>query len=256
MQSSRLALAILVVALGVWALVSPPPRARAVGATTVQIMPSSAAGGTNYGIHYDDGALTARDFSHSNSAWLRGMLYANGLNVPIRYMYWDAGNCRVRGRLQKYVFGVWSDDYHYDVDILHLNNPPAYTSYTQTVYFAGDWFYKEVGTASTCGTPRAHSHLGMIVSTYVSRAYGGSDDTCWANNQECMTMPALPRKHAPRASTGPGCPGPWMSQYAVAGYPDYKKSGRTDGPNHDPYACEDWSGFSWGSDTPVFTGTL
>lgn len=229
----------------------------AAGVMTVHVMPSNAGGGTQFGMHYDDLPLSARDFSHSNSAWLRGKLVTNPTPaVSVRYMYWDNGNCRVRGRLQKLVSGTWVDDYSFDVDILHLTDRPPMTSYTQTVTYAQDWFYKAVGTASTCNTGAAHSHLGMTASSYVYWVWGGSLDTCWANSTTlCLPMPASPRRHAPRAITGLDCKGAWLGQYATTGSPDYKRSGAVGPPNYDPYQCQDWSGVSWGQDSAVFVGT-
>lgn len=252
----------IVVSVCLFALLSataPASPVKATGGTVVQIMPSSATGGTDSGLHFDDGVLAARDFGHTGDAYIRGMLYANGLNINIRYMYFDAGDCRMRARLQKYVFGVWSDDYNYDVDILHLTGKPGSTLYTWTVFNPGDWFYSVVGQASTCGTSVTHSHLGMTLGAYVAWTYAGTDDTCWANNTECLVMPTTPRRHSPRAQTGVSCPGSWLGEYATSGSPDYKRSGRVDQGgvgHHDPYECENWSGFSWGSDSVVFTATL
>lgn len=78
----------------------------------VQVMPSNASGGTHYRLHFDDGSRGARDFSHSNSAYLRDYYYSKGsYNYNFRFQYWNEGDCRVRGRLQQLSGGVWLDYY-------------------------------------------------------------------------------------------------------------------------------------------------
>lgn len=180
------------------------------------------------------------------------LLQRRFLAYYFRYMYWENGNCRTRARLQVSLNGsTWYDDYDLDVNILHLTGRPASTMYTQTLANAGDWYYKTAGTASTCGTGFAHSHLAMQLSSYVVPNFGVSSsvDTCWANGTECLVMPALnPKKH-----TG-ACPPQytWLGAYASTGSPDYKRSGTV----VQPYECQTWSeGVAWGSDTPVFRGS-
>lgn len=45
----------------------------------VQIMPSNAAGGSQAGLHFNDGGRAARDFAHSNSAWIDAVLSRQGV---------------------------------------------------------------------------------------------------------------------------------------------------------------------------------
>jgi len=201
-MSRSLILAILVGTLAITATLSTGKDAHALAPWMLDTMPSNSAGGNQAGLHFDDGTLAARDFtSGDGTAWLRGMLYSKGdfSQYYFRYMYWDNGNCRTRARLQISLNGsTWYDDYDLDVNILHLTNRPASTMYTQTLSNAGHWYYKTAGTASTCGTNNAHSHLAMQLSSYVvpNFAVSSSLDTCWANSTECLVMPALnPKKH-------------------------------------------------------------
>lgn len=147
------------------------------------VMPSAYVGGGNVthgGLHFDDGSRAAYDFSHSDSAWLRGTVTTTLNNVK-RYQYWNEGSCLMRARLQLYDpwTAQWYDDYSADVHILHLNSMPAGTSYSQNFQLAYYWFYKVLGTASTCGAYAAHSHLAMTLSSMVSKT-SKSNDTCWA----------------------------------------------------------------------------
>ena len=235
-------------------------RAYAASPWVVQVMPSNSAGGSQAGLHFNDGGRAARDFAHGNSAWIRGWLLSPGSHsYTFRFQYWAEGSCRTRARLQRLDGGVWYDDYNVTVDILHLNDLPSGSQYTQEVDTSGEWFYKTVGTASTCGTPGAHSHLAAVLSYYITYSNGVSSDTCWANGMECYNVfYPNPRKHfnnnyAPFAE----CPGYWDgSTYASSGSPDYKRSGGTGtSPDYSPYACQSWSAMSWGSDSSVYNGS-
>jgi hypothetical protein len=248
-------LASLIVALAFSVTLSTNRDAHALVPWMLDTMPSNSAGGNQAGLHFDDGTLAARDFTTGDgTAWLRGMLYTKGnfSQYYFRYMYWDNGNCRTRARLQVSLNGsTWYDDYDLDVNVLHLINRPTSTLYTQTLWNAGDWYYKTIGTPSTCNTGNAHSHLAMQKSSYVAPNFAVSSavDTCWANGTECVIMPALnPKKH--NSSSCP--PSTWTGYFASTGSPDYKRSGTV----IQPYECQTWSeGVAWGADSPVFRGS-
>ncbi len=253
------ALAAAIIVLGTAGFMVARP-VHAASPWIVQIMPSNAAGGSQAGLHFNDGGRAARDFAHSNSAWIRGWLLTPGShNYIYRFQYWNEGSCRMRARLQVYQGGVWENNYDVTVDILHLTDMPAGSQLTQEVDTAGEWFYKTVGTASTCGTSGAHSHLAAFLSYYMTYSNGGSNDTCWANGMECYNVfYPNPRKHhnnsyPPYAE----CPGYWDGvSYATTGSPDYMRSGGVGtSPNYTPYACQTWSAMSWGSDSSVFNGS-
>lgn len=215
------------------------------------VMPSAYVGGGNVthgGLHFDDGSRAAYDFSHSDDAWLRGTVTTTLNNVK-RYQYWNEGSCRMRARLQLYDpwTAQWYDDYSADVDILHLNSMPSGTNYSQNFQLTYDWFYKVLGTASTCGTYAAHSHLAMTLSSIVSKT-SKSNDTCWANGTECNVMGgASVRVHAnnlpPPDGDGALCKGRWAGGYAT----------NLSGGVLDPYQCQEWSYTTMSDQAAVFT---
>ena len=71
------ALAAGVIALGLAGFMVARP-AHAASPWILQIMPSNAAGGSQAGLHFNDAGRAARDFAHTNSAWIRGWLYTQG----------------------------------------------------------------------------------------------------------------------------------------------------------------------------------
>ena len=211
------------------------------------IAPSGFSGSgyiTDYGLHFDDGSIAAYDYSGgTGEGWLRGTV-VDAMPYVSRYLYWDQASCnlsgRVRARLQFYdpYTGMWYDTYDKDVDILHLTNRPSGSQVTQAFANLGDWFYKVVGTESTCGTAQAHSHLGMTLSSTVANTVK-ANDTCWANGTECNVMGGISvKKHS-----GSSCPPySWSGQYAI------NRSGTV----VQPYLCQTWSNQSRSVDDPTF----
>nr|MBA2706249.1 hypothetical protein [Gemmatimonadaceae bacterium] len=247
MQGFRIGLFLLALFSAVAIVSWPADHADATGSLRIYVLPSAfAAGGnvTDFGVHFDDSPRAAYDYGHSDDAWLHGVL-VDSMPLTTRYMYWAEGSCRVRARMQIYDpwAGQWFDDYDRDIDILHLTNRSGATNYTQNVVNNGEYFYKVVGTASTCGTSDAHSHLAMVLSSAVVKTTK-SDDTCWAKGSECSVMGGiLVKQHANNATWPYGiCPGRWAGQYAT------NKSGGV----LDPYQCQSWSARSRSDGTYVF----
>lgn len=78
-MSRSLILAVLVATLAVTTTLSAGRDAHALAPWMLDTMPSNSAGGSQAGLHFDDGTLAARDFTPgSGTAWLRGMLYSKG----------------------------------------------------------------------------------------------------------------------------------------------------------------------------------
>ena len=192
---------------------------------------------TAYGVHYDDnpsGAAYDYPQADGSSAWLRGELIGN--SNTSRYMYWNESSCRVRARMQVWDTGtsVWIDIYDYDVDVLHLANMPASTSYTQTFAANGDWFYKTVGTLAQCGTTQYHSHLEVTPSAVVSIS-AKTNNTCWEDGSYCSI--GTVRKDSGTGNCPPG----------TSSGTDAHKSGSVT-----RYKCETWSSQSFSDGTSAF----
>lgn len=245
--------------IGVFALVAIAswPSSSAVKAISgsYSVMPSRWVGGGNVsdaGIHFDDGPFAAYDYGGAADAWLRGMVTQSLTSTRI-YTYWAEGDCRVRARLR--VWDPWTStwywDYTADVDVLHLTNRPSSTSDSQTFVSAGNWFNKIVGTASTCGTDEAHSHLATTLSSYVVKTYK-ADDTCWGTSTQCAVMNNQSvRTHANNTYYPyDQCPGDWSGSYAT------NRSGGASGSPPYPYACQEWSYKNRSDQNAVYTVTF
>jgi len=207
--------------------------------TTIEMMPSRYNSGgnvTDYGVHYDDNpGGAAYDYSGSSGtdAWLRGEAVQN-LSNTTRYMYWNESSCRVRGRLEKYVSGSWTDYYDWDVDILHLSNMPTSTQYTQTISTSGDWFDEIVGKDAACGTSQYHSHLEMTPSSVLSIAFKLAN-TCWSNGSDCNIGNV--KQDDGTTTCPPGAPN--NNSVATSG-------------NITRYICETWSAKSYSDQAASF----
>lgn len=206
-------------------------------------MPAISTGGgslAEYGLHYDEAGNPekgAYDYSATTGtdAWLRGTAADNQL-FSARYMYWQEGNCRVRARLQRFINGAWQDYCDWDAHVLHLNNMPTQTSYTQTVTWAGDWLYKVVGKVAHCATTQDHVHLSASIGASFA-VVPKSNDTCWSDSSQCSI--GRVRKHDPTPTNNPCPPGRTI---AVPTRTPVTKSG-----NVTQYICETWS-LSWRTD--------
>lgn len=218
--------------------------ASALTGTTIDIKPSIHCGGGNvadYGLHYDESgapAFGAYDFSGcgagvGTNAWPGAQAQIDQI-FPARYMYWTESACSVKGRLQRYVSGSWTDYYDWDVRVLHLANMPQYTSYTQQVTYNGDWLYVVVGTLANCATSQPHAHL----SAYLNSSFivtSKSDDTCWTDSSQCSI--GTVKKHDIYSTCPPG---------------SWNTTGTGRSGTVSQYICETWS-LRWRSDqTSVF----
>src|SRR5690606_40734768 len=106
------------------------------------------------------------DFSYGSlhDIWLRGQAIQT-LGHSVRYEYWSEGACRVRARLQENILGQWVDEYSFDIDYLHVKNPPPYVGFTQIVNQNSDWFDVVVGQMDYCMDQQGlNSHMEMIPS--------------------------------------------------------------------------------------------